>query len=80
MKNPTWPKVFAFVGLAVMSFAVALYATSVGTAGVTAAFLGRRLDGGDLLSLGSAVLVAAVGAMAAFAYLAVRGARDLTRR
>jgi hypothetical protein len=80
MKNPTWPKVFAFVGLAVIGLALATYSATVGTAGVAASLLGRRQDGLDLLSLGSASILVGVAAMAAFGYLALRGARQLTRR
>ncbi len=80
MKNPTWPKVFAFLGLALIGVALAVYATTVSTAGVTAWIVGRRQDGGDLLSVGNAVLLIGVAAMAAFGYLALRGTRDLTRR
>lgn len=80
MKNPTWPKVFAFLGLALIGVALALYATTVSTAGVTAWLVGKRQDGGDLLSIGNAVVIIGIAAMAAFGYLALRGARDLTRR
>lgn len=80
MKNPTWPKVFAFIGVAIIGLAIAVYATSVGTAGVTAWLIGKRQDGSDLLSMGSAVVLIGMAAMAAFGYLAMRGARDLTRR
>lgn len=80
MNNPTWPKVFAFVGLAIIGLALAAYSASVGTAGVAASFLGRRQDGYDLLSTGSAAILIGVAAMAAFGYLALRGARTLSRR
>lgn len=80
MKNPTWPKVFAFVGLALIGLVVAVYATTVATAGVTAWIVGRPQGGGDLLTLGNAVLLAGMAVMAAFSYLALRGIRDLKRR
>jgi len=80
MKNPSWPKVFAFVGVAVIGLVLAAYSASVGTAGVAASLLGKRQDGLDLLSVGSAVILVGVAGMAAFGYLALRGARDLTRR
>ncbi len=80
MKNPTWPKVFAFFGVALIGLALAVYAATVSTAGVTAWFVAKRQDGGDLLSLGSAAILVGVAAMAAFGYLALRAARDLTRR
>jgi len=80
MNKPTWSKVFAFVGLAIMGLTLAAYSAFVGTAGITASLLGKRQDGLDLLSLGSAVILIGIAAMAAFGYLAMRGARDLTRR
>ena len=80
MKNPTWPKVFAFLGLAVFGLALAAYSATVGTAGVAASVLGKRQDGYDLLSVGSAAILVGVAAMAAFGYLALRGVRTLTRR
>jgi hypothetical protein len=80
MKNPTWPKVFAFIGLAIIGLALAGYSATVGTAGVAASLLGKRQDGLDLISMGSAAILIGIAAMAAFSYLAMRGARDLTRR
>jgi threonine/homoserine/homoserine lactone efflux protein len=80
MNKPSWPKVFAFVGLAIIGLAFAWYAATVGTAGIAASVLGKKQDGLDLLSLGSAVILIGIGAMAAFGYLAARGVRDLTRR
>jgi hypothetical protein len=80
MNNPTWPKVFAFVGLAVIGLVLAAYSATVGTAGIAASLLGKRQDGLDLLSVGSAVILVGIAAMAAFGYLALRGARQLTRR
>lgn len=78
--NPTWPKVFAFFGLALMGLAVAVYSATVSTAGVTAWLAGKAMDGSELLSLGSAVIIAGMAAMAAFGYLGLRGFRSLTRR
>ncbi|MGH2498859.1 MAG: hypothetical protein ACRDF0_02010 [Candidatus Limnocylindria bacterium] len=80
MKDASWPKVFAFVGISVMSLAVALFSTSVATAGVAAGVLGRASEGSDLLSAASALLLAAVAAAAVFAYLAIVNARALVRR
>ncbi len=80
MKNPTWPKVFAFLGLALIGLTAAVYAATVSTAGVTAFLVGKRQDGSDLLSLGSAVILVGMATMAVFGYLAIRDARDLSRR
>src|SRR5947208_1661359 len=64
MKNPSWPKVFAFVGVAVIGLVLAAYSASVGTAGVAASLLGKRQDGLDLLSVGSAVILVGVAGTA----------------
>ena len=80
MNKATWPKVFAFFGLAVIGLALAAYSATVGTAGVAASLLGRRQDGFDLISLGSGAILIGIAAMAAFSYLGLRGARTLTRR
>ena len=80
MKNPSWPKVFAFVGLALIGLVLATYSATVGTAGIAASILGKRQDGFDLLSVGSAVILVGIAAMAAFGYLAIVSARQLTRR
>jgi len=41
MKNkPSWPKVFAFIGLTVMGLSLAYYSTSIATAGVAGKILG----------------------------------------
>ncbi len=80
MKNTSWPKVFAFLGIALIGLTLSVYAATVGTAGVTAGILGKRQDGGDLLSVGSAVILIGIAVMAVFGYLALRGARGLGRR
>jgi hypothetical protein len=79
MKNPTWPKVFALTGIAVIAFAAAYFATAVDTAGIAAGLLGKGQAGTDLLTWGSALLLTAVALMAAAVYLALRGAIHLLR-
>ena len=44
MKNPSWAKVFAFFGFAIMGLALALYSTAVATAGVTAGIIRQFLN------------------------------------
>ncbi len=79
MKQPTWPKVFAFTGLAIIGLALAYFSTAVASAGVTASFLGRDPNG-TLLMTGSAVLLVGVAVAAVFGFLAVAQARALQRR
>ena len=79
MKQPTWPKVFAFIGLTVMGLALALYSTSIATAGIAGKFLGTDRTG-DVLSLGTAFIMVGIAMAAAFAYLAITGIRALTRK
>jgi hypothetical protein len=79
MKNPTWPKVFAFVGFAIMGLALAYFSTAIATAGVAAHILGTD-QGGDWLATGSAVLMVGVAAAAVFGFLALTNVRALTRR
>jgi hypothetical protein len=78
MNNPTWPKAFAFIGLTVMGLALAYYSTSIATAGVAGIKLGS--DNGDVLSVGSAALIAGIAMAAVFAYLAVTQIRGISRR
>jgi hypothetical protein len=79
MKNPSWPKVFAYVGFAVFGLALAYYSTAIATAGVAARILGTDTSG-DWLTTGSAVLMVGVAAAAAFGFLALVNLRALTRR
>lgn len=79
MKQPTWPKAFAYIGLTVMGLALALYSTSIATAGV----VGKILDtdrSGDVLTLGTAFIMVGTAMAAVFAFLAVTQIRALTRR
>ena len=78
MKNPTWPKAFAFIGLTVMGLALAYYSTSIATAGVAGLKLGS--DNGDVLSVGSAALMVGIAMAAVFGFLALTQIRGLGRR
>ncbi len=78
MKNPTWPKAFAYVGLAIFGLALAYYSTAIATAGITAGIIGSDRTG-EWLSTGSAVLMVGIAAAAAFAFLALANVRALTR-
>jgi hypothetical protein len=79
MKNPSWPKVFAYVGFAIFGLALAYYSTAIATAGVAARILGTDRSG-DWLTTGSAVLMVGMAAAAAFGFLALVNLRALTRR
>ena len=79
MKNPSWPKVFAYIGLVVFGFVLAFYSTAVATAGNAGTRLGTDRNG-DTLTMGSAVLVAGIAVAAVFAFLAFVNARQLMRR
>jgi len=79
MKNPSWPKAFAFIGFTIFALALAYYSTAIATAGVAARILGA--DGaGDWLLTGSTVLMVGMAAAAVFAFLATLNVRALTRR
>ena len=78
MNNATWPKALAYIGLTVMGLALAFYSTSIATAGVAGLKLGT--DNGDVLSVGSAALIAGIAMAAVFAYLAVTQIRGISRR
>ena len=78
MNNATWPKAFAFIGLTVMGLALAYYSTSIATAGVAGLKLGS--DNGDVLTVGSAALIAGSAMAAVFAYLAVTQIRGISRK
>jgi threonine/homoserine/homoserine lactone efflux protein len=78
MKNPTWPKAFAYIGLAIFGLSLAYYSTAIATAGVTAGILGSD-RAGEWLTTGSAVLMVGIAAAAVFAFLALSSVRGLTR-
>jgi hypothetical protein len=79
MKNPTWPKVFAYLGLTVMGLALAYYSTSIATAGIAGGILGTDRSG-DVLSVGSAALMVGIAMAAVFAFLALTQIRGLSRK
>jgi hypothetical protein len=62
-----------------MGLALALYSTSIATAGVAGKILGTD-SSGDVLSMGSAFLLVGIAMAAAFAYLALTQIRALTRK
>ena len=72
MKRPTrWPLVFAYVGLAFMGLVLANFATTITTGGIAAGNLGRAEGGRELITSGSAMLLAGVAMTAVFGYLAL---------
>jgi hypothetical protein len=79
MKQPTWPKAFAYIGLTVMGLTLALYSTSVATAGVAGKVLGTDKPG-DVLTMGTAFVMVGIAMAAVFAYLALLQLRGLTRK
>lgn len=79
MKNPTWPKTFAYLGLTVMGLALAYYSTSIATAGVAGMQLGTDRSG-DVLSVGSAFVMVGIAMAAVFAFLALTQIRALSRK
>jgi hypothetical protein len=79
--NRPLPRIFAYVGLAIIGFAFAFYATAIATGGIAAGLLGRTSGGVDLLSAGSATLLVGVAMFAVFGYLALRhGWTELKQR
>jgi hypothetical protein len=79
MKNPTWPKVFAFIGLTIMGLALAYYSTAIATAGVAGKILGTD-PSGNVISVASAALMVGVAMAAVFAFLALTQIRNLSRK
>jgi hypothetical protein len=79
MKNATWPKAFAYLGLTVMGLSLAYFSTAVATAGV--AGLARGTDrSGDVLTMGSTFVVLGIAMAAVFLFLAVVQIRRLTSK
>ncbi len=72
MNKGPWPKVFAYLGLALIGLVFAYYATVVEDAGIAAGLLGRTSGGADLVSTGSAALLVGVAMFAVFGYLALK--------
>lgn len=79
MKNPSWPKTFAFVGFTIFGLALAYYSTAIATAGVAAKIIGSDRTG-DWISTGSAVLMVGIAATAVFGFMALMNLRALMRR
>lgn len=79
MKNPTWPKAFAYIGLTVMGLALAYYSTSIATAGVAGLHLGTDPNG-DVITMGSAFLMVGIAMAAVFGFLALTQMRAMGRR
>jgi hypothetical protein len=79
MKNPTWPKAFAYIGLTVMGLALAYFSTTIATAGV-AGKVYRTDPNGDVFTLGTAFILVGIAMAAAFAFLALTQIRALSRK
>ena len=79
MKQPTWPKAFAYVGLAVMGLALAYYSTAIATAGIAGRLLGTDRTG-DVLTLGTAFVLVGIAMAAVFAFLGLTHVLALTRK
>lgn len=79
MERHSWPRVFAYLGLAVMGYVLADFSTTIATGGIAAGALGRADGGSDLLTMGAAVLLAGVAMMAVFGYLALKASLALVR-
>lgn len=79
MKQHRWPTVFAYLGLAIIGFALALFATTITTGGIAAGNLGRAEGGRELITSGSAMLLAGIAMMAIFGFLALTAGVSLLR-
>ena len=79
MKQYTWPKAYAYIGLTVMGLVLSYYSTSIATAGVAGRVLGTDPSGG-VLTLGTAFIIVGLAMAAVFAYLALLQIRALTRK
>lgn len=71
MNKRTAPRLFAYLGLALIGLVFAYFATAGVTAGVAARILDRS-GAGDLLTTSSAALLVGVAMFAVFAYLALK--------
>ena len=78
MERQSWPRVFAYLGLAVMGYVLADFSTTIATGGIAAGNLGA-VGGGDLFTMGAAMLLAGVAMMAVFGYLALKATVALAR-
>ena len=79
MKQYTWPKAYAYIGLTVMGLVLSFYSTSIATAGVAGRALGTDPSAG-VLTLGTAFIIVGLAMAAVFAYLALVQIRALTRK
>ena len=79
MKQYTWPKAYAYIGLAVMGLVLSYYSTSIATAGIAGRVLGTDPSGG-VLTLGTAFIIVGLAMASVFAYLALLQIRALTRK
>ena len=79
MKQPTWPKAFAFIGLTVMGLTLAYYSIAVANGGIAGRILGTDRNG-DVLTLGTGSVMVGIAMAAAFGYLALLQILGLTRR
>ncbi|HEY6958384.1 MAG TPA: hypothetical protein VI814_06150 [Candidatus Limnocylindria bacterium] len=72
MNKGPWPKIYAYLGLALIGLVLAYYSTQIATGGIAAGLLGHTSDGTDLLTSGSAALLVGVAMFAVFGYLALK--------
>jgi hypothetical protein len=79
MKQQTWPKAFAYLGLTVMGLTLAYYSTAIATAGIAGRILGTD-SGAGALTMGTAFVIVGLALAAAFAFLALVQIRGLTRK
>ena len=79
MKQPTWPKAFAYIGLVVMGLTLAYYSTAIATAGIAGRLLGTDRTG-DVLTLGTAFILVGIAMAAVFGFLALTNVLALRRR
>jgi hypothetical protein len=70
--NKPLPRIFKYIGLAVIGLAFAVYATVIATGGIAAGLTGRTSGGVELLNAGSAALLVGIAMFAVFGYLALR--------
>ena len=79
MKQYTWPKAYAYIGLTVMGLVLAYYSTSIANGGIAGKISGSDPDGG-LLTMGTATIIVGLAVAAVFGYLALLQIRALTRK
>jgi hypothetical protein len=79
MKQYTWPKAYAYLGLTVMGLVLAYYSTSIANGGIASKIMGSDPDAG-LLTMGAASMIVGLAVAAVFGYLALVQIRSLTRK